>query len=130
MIVRLAKLVWPLPYTLVGWLIGVVVVGTGGGMFRRGLVWEFHGGALEGAFRRLSRRRDFVAMTLGHTILARSRRDLELARRHELVHVGQYERWGLIFPPAYLLCSLALWLKGRDAYRDNPFERQAYRVAG
>jgi hypothetical protein len=28
--------------------------------------------------------------------------------------------------PAYLGCSLVLRLTGRRAYRDNPFERQAY----
>jgi hypothetical protein len=32
--------------------------------------------------------------------------------------------------PAYLLCSLALWLAGRRPYRDNPFEREAYDTAG
>ena len=28
--------------------------------------------------------------------------------------------------PAYLSCSLVLWLIGRRPYHDNPFERQAY----
>ena len=32
--------------------------------------------------------------------------------------------------PAYLGASLALWLTGRNAYRDNPFERQAYDETG
>ena len=45
---------------------------------------------------------------------------------HEMVHVRQYERWGPFFIPAYLACSLGLWLAGKDAYRDNPFEREAY----
>jgi hypothetical protein len=51
---------------------------------------------------------------------------LDFCRSHELVHVRQYERWGVLFIPAYLLCSLVLWLTGRDPYRDNPFEREAY----
>ena len=32
--------------------------------------------------------------------------------------------------PAYLGCSLALWLMGRRPYYDNPFERQAYEETG
>ena len=65
-------------------------------------------------------------MTLGHVILGASEADLDAARRHEQVHVRQYERWGPLFIPAYLAASAWLWLRGRDPYRDNPFERQAY----
>jgi hypothetical protein len=42
------------------------------------------------------------------------------------VHVRQYERWGPLFVPAYVLCSAVIWSRGGDAYRDNPFEREAY----
>ena len=42
---------------------------------------------------------------------------------------GQYERWGPIFIPAYLSCSAYLWMRNKDAYRDNPFEVEAYRLA-
>ena len=38
----------------------------------------------------------------------------------------QCERWGPLFLPAYLLASLAVYLRGGRAYRDNPFEREAY----
>jgi hypothetical protein len=31
-----------------------------------------------------------------------------------------------LFIPAYLLTSLYLKVRGRDAYRDNPFEREAF----
>ena len=34
--------------------------------------------------------------------------------------------WGPFLGPAYLGCSFFLWLKGRDPYRDNPFEREAF----
>ena len=88
---------------------------------------EFYGGAVTWLFQRLSG--SFHAMTLGHVILGTSAAVLDLAHRHELVHVGQYERWGPFFVPAYLLCSLVLRLAGKDAYRDNPFERQAYERA-
>jgi hypothetical protein len=42
------------------------------------------------------------------------------------VHVRQYERWGPLFVPAYLLSSLVELLRGRRPYRDNWFEREAY----
>ena len=46
------------------------------------------------------------------------------------MHVRQYERWGPLMGPAYLLASLVAWLRGRRPYRDNPFERQAFDEAG
>jgi hypothetical protein len=68
-------------------------------------------------------------MTLGHVVLGRTASALDVSREHELVHVRQYERWGPLFIPAYLLCSALIWFRGGDAYRDNPFEREAYRIA-
>jgi len=67
------------------------------------------------------------ALTLGHVVLGRTAAALDVARSHELVHVRQYERWGPLFIPAYLLCSLVLFIRRRDPYRDNPFEKEAYR---
>jgi hypothetical protein len=118
---------WALPWTMVGLAVGFFGVLTGGGMSRRGRVLEFWGGWPAQALARLP----FVtggarAITLGHTILGRSKSDLDGCRTHEFVHVRQYERWGLLFVPAYLSASLALWLIHRDPYRDNPFERQAF----
>jgi hypothetical protein len=66
------------------------------------------------------------AMTLGHVVLGRDARLLDMTRDHERVHVRQYERWGPLFLPAYLGVSLVLWLRGRRAYEDNPFEREAF----
>ena len=65
-------------------------------------------------------------MTLGHVVIARDEHLLEETRAHERVHVRQCERWGPLFIPAYLAASLVLWLVGRRAYEDNPFEREAY----
>ena len=45
------------------------------------------------------------------------------------MHVRQYSRWGPLFGPAYLICSLVIWLRKGSPYRDNPFEVEAYRVA-
>jgi hypothetical protein len=90
-------------------------------------VLEFHGGVLERMLRRVPIAGGAAAMTLGHVVIARTRGDLDRSRRHELVHVCQYERWGPLFVPAYFLCSAWQWLRGRDAYLDNPFEEEAYR---
>ena len=38
----------------------------------------------------------------------------------------QYERWGPLFGPAYLLSSLVQLARGRRPYWDNHFEREAY----
>lgn len=68
-----------------------------------------------------------LALTLGHTILGQSDASLDISGKHELVHVRQFERWGLLMGPAYIGCSLVLWLRGRNPYRDNPFEQEAYK---
>ena len=122
---KLVAWVWASPYTALGLLIGLVGLLSGGRVRRRGPVVEFHGGAAALLLRCLPGGSSFVAMTLGHTILGRTAAALDVARAHELVHVRQYERWGPLLGPAYLLCSLVLWLARRDPYRDNPFERQA-----
>lgn len=87
---------------------------------------EFHGGWLIPLLKRAPISGGATAITLGHTVLARSIADLERTREHELVHVRQYEIWGPLFIPAYFLASGYLWLRGYDAYLDNPFERQAF----
>ena len=65
-------------------------------------------------------------MTLGHVIVGLDQSCLDRSRDHEHVHVRQYERWGPFMLPIYLIASLVLYLRGRDAYLDNPFEREAY----
>jgi hypothetical protein len=117
---------WASPWTLFGVALGLLGVATGGKAQRVGRVIEFHGGVLP----RLLARAPFVAgaaaITFGHTVLGRTPDDLDFCRSHELIHVRQYERWGPLFIPAYLLCSLFLILRGRHPYWENPFEREAY----
>jgi hypothetical protein len=43
--------------------------------------------------------------------------------------VRQYERWGALFFVLYAVSSLCQWLRGRDPYWHNRFEREA-RCAG
>lgn len=119
-------LLWALPWTLLGIGLGLAGLLSGGSMQRVGRVLEFHGGVLAWLLAKAPVIAGASAMTLGHTVLARTQADLERTRAHELVHVAQYERWGLLFIPAYLGCSAWLWLRGRHPYWDNPFEREAY----
>ena len=120
---------WASPWTLAGLLLGAVGVLTGGGWQRRDRILEFHGGWIQPLLRRAPISGGAAAITLGHTVLARTPADLDRTRAHELVHVGQYERWGPLFVPAYLLSSAYLLIRGYDPYLDNPFEREAYDVA-
>lgn len=127
-LLRAAALVWASPYTLFGLAVGIAGLCSSGRVQIRDGVLEFYGGAASWFVRHLPG--GLVgAITFGHTILGRSAESLEHARRHEQVHVRQYERWGPLFGPAYLLCSLVQALRGLDGYRDNPFEREAYREA-
>jgi len=70
-----------------------------------------------------------VAVTLGHVVLGRDLDCLTASRAHERVHVAQYECWGPLFLPAYLLASAVALAQGRDPYEDNHFERLAFAVA-
>src|SRR5262245_39852238 len=121
-------ILWTLPWTILGLLLGCAALATGGGGKRVGRVLEFHGGILEWLLKYVPIAGGAAAMTLGHCVIARTSADLDHSRRHELVHVAQYERWGPLFVPAYLACSAWQWTLGRDAYLDNPFEEEAYRT--
>jgi hypothetical protein len=118
------RIIWASPGSLLGLIVGAAALATGGSARRVGEIVEFHGGAATW----LLRRRPFqaAAMTLGHVVLGLNDAALVRSRTHELVHVRQYERWGPLFIPAYLACSLWLKLRGRDGYYDNPFEVEAY----
>jgi hypothetical protein len=126
---RVLRYVWALPYTLMGLLLGSVAVLFGATARRHLGVVEIFGGRLGAAFARLPQPFAFSAMTLGHVILAVDRGAMAQLRRHEHVHVRQYERWGPLFLPAYLLSSLLQLLRGRHPYLENHFERQAYAAA-
>ena len=70
-----------------------------------------------------------AALTLGHVVIGRSASSLESTRAHERVHVRQCETWGPLFVPAYVTAGLWAILRGRNAYLDNRFERDACRTA-
>jgi hypothetical protein len=118
---------WALPNTLLGLLVVLIACLTGGSAaLVRGVV-EVQGGFATAFLRRgLPLIGSGAAMTLGHVVLGQSADCLESTREHERIHVKQYERWGPFFLPAYGAASVYLWLRGRDPYRDNPFEKEAY----
>lgn len=124
---RLLVRLWAAPNTLLGlvWLPPALVTG-GGVQWVRG-VCEIHGGVVGWLLRRaVPLPGGARALTLGHVILGLDRQALSLCREHEHVHVRQYERYGPLFIPLYLGWSAWLGLRGRSAYLDNPFEREAY----
>ena len=126
LLTAILAILWASPWTLFGLLVGGLGLATGGRVQRAGRVLEFSGGFATVFLRVFPLVRGASAVTFGHTVLGRSPSLLADCRQHEQVHVRQYERWGPLFVPAYLLCWLVLWLSGRNAYFDNPFERQAF----
>ena len=90
---------------------------------------EFGGGRIWGVLSRCPRPVSFCAITFGHVILGVNHDTLDTVRSHEQVHIRQYERWGLLFIPAYVLSILVQLARQRDPYRDNYFEREAHAKA-
>jgi len=123
---RWLRYTWPAVYSAIGLALAWLVVAGGGWWRLRAGALECGGGRLGALAARLPRRWRFGAITLGHVILSLDGATLDAVRRHEHVHVRQYERWGPLFGPAYLGSSLLQWLRGRRPYLDNHFERQAY----
>ncbi len=117
---------WAAPTTLVG--LAVVALAGARVAWRSGVL-EAHGPGVGWWFDLVAPGREVFAMTLGHVVLGRDQPALDETRQHERVHVAQCERWGVAFVPAYACASALAWLRGGDAYRDNRFERDAWRVA-
>ena len=123
------KYLWAFPTTSLGLLLVLPNLLTGGRSQWVDGVLELHGGMVNWMLTRLVPLPGGAsAMTLGHVVIGRDLGCLDQTRAHERVHVKQVERWGVFFLPAYLLCSVWLLLRRRDAYRDNPFEREAFGI--
>lgn len=117
---RFLAIAWAAPVSVVGFLLApffdrrAVVDGV---LVCEGARWP----------RRLGWR--YRAITFGHVVLSVDSLDAGTLA-HELAHVGQYERWGPLLPPAYLAASLWAVLRGRHYYRDNTFEIAARDQSG
>ena len=124
---RLAGILWALPLSLVGLLMALPVLATGGSLQRlsasqfgvpalviRGRVGDF-----------LLAHHPFGAMhamAIGHIVIADRTAHSRRLLAHELTHVAQAARWGVLFPLAYLGASAWARLRGGDVYWDNVFE--------
>jgi hypothetical protein len=120
------KIIWAAPWSLFGLGIGGLGLITGGRIRQEGRILEIWGGCLPRILRVFPFYSGSPVATFGHVVLGRTDCHLEACRQHQLVHVGQYERWGILFVPAYLACSFTLRCRGKDPYYDNPFEQQAF----
>jgi hypothetical protein len=126
----LMRYLWAAPTTLVGLAVATLAL-HGGRLTCVDGVIEAHGPLLRWALSHLTLLPGGVAaITLGHVVIATDARALERTRTHERVHVGQYERWGPFFVPAYAAASLWAFARGRHPYFDNAFEREAGRLLG
>lgn len=126
-VLKLVHILWASPYSLLGLLIGGCGLPFGSrGRIRDGAV-EFYGGPVAWCVRHLPTGPTTAGITLGHVILGQTDAGLVCVGKHERVHVRQFELWGPLMGPAYLLASAWQWGCGRNAYRDNPFEVEAYK---
>lgn len=123
---QILRYAWALPTTSVG-LLFVPAALVGGRMKWVDGVLELHGGVVCYFLTHCTLLPGGAsAMTLGHVVLGRDQAALDRTRSHERVHVRQVERWGPLFLPAYVLASMICAARGQDAYRENPFEREAF----
>lgn len=127
---KLARYLWAAPSTFLGLLFAVAFRAGGAELRVVQGVLEAGGGRLGHLAGRLPPAMRFSALTLGHVVLGTDARALDNCRSHEHVHVRQYECFGPFFLPLYFASSLWQWLRGRDPYFDNHFERQAFREEG
>lgn len=84
-------------------------------------------------FRAMSGGAGFAAATIGHVIVARDSACMDRCRVHEHVHVRQCERWGVLFPLAYIGAGLYAAVRARRwsaYYWNNRFEREARAAEG
>ena len=119
-------LLWAFTVTLIG-LAFAVLIGTSGGILdRRAIAWETYGGSGARFLWLMNPWIHIEAITFEHVIIARDAATATRLRAHEHVHVRQFARWGVLFPIAYAIASLAALLRGGCFYRDNRFEQEAF----
>lgn len=119
---QVLKILWALPNTLVGLVLGFLSF-----VWPR---WDARGVLLfesEQGFKKYHSQRGYAAITLGHAIIIQPNPQEKLMR-HELAHVAQYEKWGPFYMLVYAFYWVKLSLGGHDGYKDNPFEKEAREV--
>ena len=122
-VTRVLRYVWAGPTTLLGLVLAFALLRRGHATLIDGVI-EAHSPGLRRALTHLIPLAGGAdAITLGHVVIGRSAEALEATRAHERVHVRQYELWGPLFVPAYLLAGLYALARGRHPYFDNRLER-------
>jgi hypothetical protein len=120
------RYLWAGPTTVLGLVVIMALVRRSHVALVDGVI-EAHGPLLRGALARLTPVCGGAdAITLGHVVIGRSAEALEATRAHERVHVRQYELWGPLFLPAYVIAGLYAFACGGHPYFDNRFERPAF----
>ncbi|WP_432719627.1 hypothetical protein R0381_000234 [Jeongeupia wiesaeckerbachi] len=118
-LLHVLRYTWAAPCSAVGLLLAAPALLLGGKA-------RCHFGILEIALPGTeAMRRRLGAITFGHVVLGGSEETLAQLRSHELEHVRQYERWGVVFFLAYPASSLVQLCRGRHPYWSNHFEVQA-----
>jgi hypothetical protein len=121
---------WALPLTLIGlplWLWVRVTRQNGSAQIinsRVGYLLTAHSPTIA-AWLRYHPMGHMHAVAVGCCIFASDASALKTHLPHEQVHAFQAQRWGVVFPMAYLASSLWQWSQGRCPYADNYFEKQA-----
>jgi hypothetical protein len=126
-LLKILRYVWAWPTSILGLAFLYPTIITGGRVRVVNGVLEIHGGIATWFLEKCTLLPGGAsAMTLGHVVLGRDQWALDWTREHERVHVRQCERWGPLFLPAYGISSAVAVLRGKSAYLDNRFEREAY----
>ena len=126
----LARYLWASPNSLIGLAFVPTVSRTTGGLEIVDGVLELHSSFISWVLRHcIPMPGGACAITFGHVVLGCDRQSLVLSRRHERVHVRQYEMWGPAFIPAFLIAAVWGFARGAGAYHGNLFEREALRTA-
>jgi hypothetical protein len=121
---------WVSPATLVGVICALPAMASGARARIVDGVIEVTGGGCGRLVGTLPAHCRFDAITFGHVVLCVDEATAASVRAHERVHVRQYERFGALFFVLYAGSSALQWLRGRRAYLDNRFEREARALAG
>ncbi len=126
---RLLGYLWALPNTLIGLVFCAIARLSGGEVAVVDGVVEAHGGWTRRALRpNPFMRHGIAAITFGHVVVGADAFQLQRTRVHERVHVRQYATFGPFFLPLYFLSSAWCVCRRVDPYRENVFEREAYRI--
>lgn len=119
---RVLAYLWALPNTLLG-----LVFALGGNCRVVDGVVEIHNRFAAWFLGHFPLCKGAAAMTLGHVVIGQDANCLRTSRRHERIHVRQYETFGPFFIPLYFACTFHAWRVGDDPYLGNYFEVEAYR---